>query len=144
MQCGSIRYKDDAKKQAEKRPFEHYVIPRFTSLRVPLDKNEKDVSIQELYSEIVVNELRNQLITDDIVKSFESGRNCIVLTERTAHVELLAKKLSERIPAVISLTGGMGIKETREIMTRISETPADKQGVLSTYYFNNSFEGSIF
>ena len=127
MQCGSIRFKDDAKKQAEKRPFEHYVIPRFTSLRVPLDKNEKDVSIQDLYSEIVVNEFRNQLITDDIVRSFESGRNCLVLTERTAHVELLAKKLSGRIPEVISLTGGMGVRETREIMTRISETPADKQ-----------------
>ncbi|MFZ3130138.1 MAG: DEAD/DEAH box helicase family protein, partial [Desulfosporosinus sp.] len=126
MQCGSIRFKDDAKKQAEKRPFEHYVIPRFTSLRVPLDKNEKDVSIQELYSEIVVNEFRNQLITNDIVRSFESGRNCLVLTERTAHVELLAKKLSERIPEVISLTGGMGVKRTREIMTQISETHADK------------------
>jgi len=127
MQCGSIRFKDDAKKQAEKRPFEHYVIPRFTSLRVPLDKNEKDVSIQELYSDIVVNEFRNQLIIDDIVRSFESGRNCLVLTERTAHVELLAKKLSERIPEVISLTGGMGVKRTREIMTQIAETPADKQ-----------------
>ncbi|HBW34449.1 TOTE conflict system archaeo-eukaryotic primase domain-containing protein [Desulfosporosinus sp. BICA1-9] len=127
MQCGSIRYKDDAKKQAAKRPFEHYVIPRFTSLRVPLDKNEKDVSIQELYSEIVVNEFRNQLIVDDIARSFESGRNCLVLTERTAHVELLLKKLRERIPEVISLTGGMGVKQTREIMTQISETPADKQ-----------------
>ncbi len=126
MQCGSIRFKDDAKKQAEKRPFEHYVIPRFTSLRVSLDKNEKDVSIQELYSDIVVNELRNQLIIDDIVRSFESGRNCLVLTERTAHVELLAKKLSERIPEVISLTGGMGVKRTREIMTQISEKSADK------------------
>jgi len=127
MQCGSIRFKDDAKKQAEKRPFEHYVIPRFTSLRVPLDKNEKDVSIQELYSEIVVNEFRNQLITDDVVRNFESGRNCLVLTERTAHVELLSKKLSERIHEVISLTGGMGVKRTREIMTQISETPVDKQ-----------------
>ncbi|WP_366557061.1 DEAD/DEAH box helicase family protein [Desulfosporosinus sp. BICA1-9] len=126
MQCGSIRFKDDAKKQAEKRPFEHYVIPRFTSLRVPLDKNEKDVSIQELYSDIVVNEFRNQLIIDDIVRSFESGRNCLVLTERTAHVELLSNKLRERIPEVISLTGGMGVKRTREIMTRISETPDDK------------------
>ncbi len=126
MQCGSIRFKDDAKKQAEKRPFEHYVIPRFTSLRVPLDKNEKDVSIQELYSEIVVNEFRNQLITEDIIRSFESGRNCLVLTERTAHVELLAKKLRERIPEVISLTGGMGVKRTREIMTQIAETPANK------------------
>ena len=126
MQCGSIRFKDDAKKQAAKRPFEHYVIPRFTSLRVPLDKNEKDVSIQELYSEIVVNELRNQMIVEDIVRNFESGRNSLVLTERTAHVELLAKKLSERIPEVISLTGGMGVKRTREIMTQIAETPADK------------------
>ena len=108
MQCGSIRFKDDAKKQAAKRPFEHYVIPRFTSLRVPLDKNEKEVSIQELYSEIVVSECRNQLITDDIVRSFETGRNCLVLTERTAHVELLAKKLRERIPQVISLIGWNG------------------------------------
>ena len=62
MQCGPIRYRDDAKKQAEKRPFEHYIIPRFTSLRVSLDKDEKDVSIQELYSEIVINGMRNLLI----------------------------------------------------------------------------------
>jgi len=79
MQCGPIRYKDDAKNQAEKRPFAHYILPRFTSLRVPLDKDEKDVSIQELYSEIVVNEMRNQQIIDDVVKSHENGRNCLVL-----------------------------------------------------------------
>ncbi len=127
MQCGPIRFRDDAKKQAEKRPFEHYVIPRFTSLRVPLDKNEKDVSIQELYTEIVVNEMRNHLIVDDVIKSHEAGRNCVILTERTAHVERLAKSLSERIPDVISLTGGMGIKETREVMKRIADTPIDKQ-----------------
>ncbi|MDF9408596.1 DEAD/DEAH box helicase family protein [Pelotomaculum isophthalicicum JI] len=127
MQCGSIRYRDDAKKQAEKRPFEHYIIPRFTSLRVPLNKDESDVSIQELYSEIVINEMRNQLIVDDVVKSHEDGRNCIVLTERTAHVKLLAKKINNRIPDVISLTGGMGTKETREKMKRIINTPADKQ-----------------
>ncbi|MEW9124724.1 MAG: DEAD/DEAH box helicase family protein, partial [Thermotaleaceae bacterium] len=29
MQCGPIRYRDDAKKQALMRPFEHYIIPRF-------------------------------------------------------------------------------------------------------------------
>jgi len=126
MQCGPVRYRDDAKKQAEKRPFDHYILPRFTSLRVPMDKEEKDVSIQELYSEIVVNELRNQQIIDDVVKSHEKGRNCLVLTERTAHVELLTKKLSERIPGVVLLRGGMGAKETRETMERITETPRDK------------------
>lgn len=108
MQCGPIRFSDDAKKQAEKRPFEHYIIPRFTSLRVPIDKEEKDVTIQELYAEIVENEMRNQLIIDDVVRSYEGGRNCVVLTERTAHVEHLTKELGKRIPDVISATGGMG------------------------------------
>ncbi|HAN09788.1 MAG TPA: helicase [Clostridiales bacterium] len=80
MQCGPIRYRDDAKKQALMRPFEHYIVPRFTSLRVPLGKDEKDVSIQELYSEIVESEMRNQLIIEDIVKSHENGRNCLVIS----------------------------------------------------------------
>ena len=82
---------------------------------------------QELYSEIVVDEIRNQLIVDDVVKSFENGRYCIVLTERIAHVELLAKKLSERIPDVITLTGGMSTKHTRKILEKIAEAPTEKR-----------------
>jgi superfamily II DNA or RNA helicase len=127
MQCGPVRYRDDAKKQAEKRPFEHYVIPRFTALRVPMDKDERDVSIQEHYGEIAVNEMRNQLIIDDVTQCHENGRNCLVLTERTAHVALLAEKLKEQIPGVISLTGGRGAKETGEIFKQIADTPRDKQ-----------------
>lgn len=127
MQCGPIRFRDDAKKQAEKRPFEHYVIPRFTSLRTPLDKDENDLSIQELYAEIIANELRNQLIINDVFKSYENGRNCIVITERTAHVELLAKELSKTIPDVMTLIGGMGAGKTREILKQIDDTPIDKQ-----------------
>lgn len=127
MQCGPVRYRDDAKKQAEKRPFDHFVIPRFTALRVPLDKDEKDVSIQEHYSLMVVNEMRNQLIVDDVVKSHECGRNCLVLTDRTGHLELIAGKLRGKIPEVMTLRGGRGTREITEIFKRISETPADKQ-----------------
>lgn len=39
---------------------------------------------------------------------------------------MLAEKLGEKIPDVIALTGGMGTKKTREILTKIAETPADK------------------
>ena len=127
MQCGPIRYKDDAKKQAERRPFEHYIIPRFTSFRIPMDMDEKEISIQELYSEIVVSEMRNQIIIDDVVKNYDKGRNGLVLTERTAHVEALTKSLSKRIPDVISLTGGMGAKEIREKMQQITDAPRDRQ-----------------
>ena len=126
MQCGPIRYRDDAKKQAEKRPFDHFIIPRFTSFNAPLDKEEKDTPIHELYAGIIENEMRNRLIVDDVVQCHKDGRNCLVLTERTNHVDLLAGELCKRIPDVISLTGGMGIKETRETMTRISEVTDER------------------
>ena len=130
MQCGPIRYRDDALKQAQKRPFEHYIVPRFTSFRVPLDKADKEITIQELYSEIVVNEMRNQQIIEDVIKCYENGRNCLVLTERTAHVERITKELSKNIPDVISLTGGMGAKEGREMRERIANTPVDNPLIL--------------
>ena len=126
MQCGPIRYRDDAKTQAEKRPFDHFIIPRFTSFNTPLDKEDKDISIHELYAGIIENEMRNQLIIDDVVQCYKNGRNCLVLTERTTHVALLTNELSKRISDVISLTGGMGVKGTRETMARISEIPDDR------------------
>ncbi|MDI6816022.1 MAG: DEAD/DEAH box helicase family protein, partial [Actinomycetota bacterium] len=126
MQCGPIRFQVKAKEQAEKRPFEHYVIPRFTGFRVPIDKDAQELTIQEIYAEITASEIRNQLIAGDVVKAQESGRNCLVLTERTAHVELLTRKLRDNIPDVIALTGSMGTKETKNILARISETPIDK------------------
>ena len=126
MHCGPIRYRVDARKQAEKRPFDHYVIPRLTSLRAPQEEEGKEPSIQRLYAAIAVNEPRNQRIAEDVLRCFQNGGNALVLTERTAHVALLAAKLREQIPDVISLTGGKGAKETREALARISATPADR------------------
>ena len=126
MRCGPIRFRDDARKQARQRPFEHYIIPGFTGLRVPLEKSEEEMSIQDLYSEIVMSESRNQLIIDDVIKSHVDGRNCLVLTERTAHVELLAKGLRKEIHDVISLTGGMGAKATKQVMATLADMPSDR------------------
>lgn len=126
MQCGPISFQVKAKEQALKRPFEHYVVPRFTGFKTPIVEDAKELTIQELYAEIVTDEIRNQLIVDDVIEAQESGRNSLVLTERTAHVELLAKKLSEKIPDVIALTGRMGVKETKNVLAKISETPSDK------------------
>jgi superfamily II DNA or RNA helicase len=64
LQCGPVRYKVDARKQAEKRPFEHYVIPRFTPFRKPVQQDEKEWSISEIYAEIATSQIRNQLIKE--------------------------------------------------------------------------------
>jgi superfamily II DNA or RNA helicase len=127
MHCGPVRYRTDARKEAEKRPFEHFVIPRFTGFRAPFDREEKDMSIQEFFSGIAKAEFRNQQIIDDVIRSYENGRNSLVLTERTTHVALLAAKLRETIPEVMTLTGGRGGKETRDVLARITATPAHDQ-----------------
>ncbi|MFA9392379.1 MAG: DEAD/DEAH box helicase family protein [Prolixibacteraceae bacterium] len=128
MQCGPIRFRDDAKKQAEKRPFDHYVIPRFTSFKLPLwwEKEEKDWSITELYAEVIQNAVRNQQIVADVIQCYKKGRNCLILTERTAHVEMLTTELLKTIPDVISIMGTMGAKETRETLTQITRAPIEK------------------
>lgn len=130
MHCGPIRYQDNLRKQAENRPFDHYIIPRFTSLRVPLGKDENDVSIQQLYTEILDSDFRNQQIIDDVLNNYHQGRNCIVLSLRTAHVESLANRLKEKVPDVFILMGGMGRKTTREIFQRIADFPADRNIIL--------------
>ena len=133
MHCGPIRFKTDAKEQAAQRPFNHYVIPIFTSFIIPFDKyevnpvsGEKQITIQELYSELTFNGMRNQLIANDVIKNCEGGRNSLVLTERTAHVELLAQKLREKILDVITLSGKNGVRETWEAFNKIAETPPGK------------------
>ncbi len=126
MQCGSIQYRDDAKKQADKRPFSHFVIPRFTSLKIPDDKSSADPNINTLYAEVLNNEFRNQMILSDIIKCHSQGRNCLILTERKAHVELLFSKIKTAIPDVLTLTGGKSISETRTLLKTVSETPSDK------------------
>ena len=62
--------------------------------------------------------------------NYRLGRNCIILSLRTAHVEILAKKLKEEVADVVILTGGMGTKTTREAFNRIADTPADKNLIL--------------
>jgi superfamily II DNA or RNA helicase len=130
MQCGPIRYKVNEIKQAEKLPFEHYVIPRFTSFRRPVCLDEKDRSITKIYSEISTSQIRNDMIIQDIINCVNEGRNPIVLTERTAHVKLLSEALKEKLSNVITLTGRMSKKEKKYQIDKLSSVPKESSMVI--------------
>lgn len=127
LQCGPVRYSVDAKKQAEIRPFQHYLIPRFTPFRLPYEWIEKEKTISEIYSKLVESEIRNQLIVNDVVRAVEEGRTPIVLTERTGHVEIIVDSLKGRVSNVITLTGKMSGKLRREALERL-EGISEKDG----------------
>ncbi len=111
LQCGDIRYKVDAKTEALKRDFEHFIIPRFTSIKKVSLKSEE--SISTIYNDLMLNDVRNTLIVNDIVSALEKGRCPIVLTERTEHIEILKKMLCGAVENLITLSGKMSLKEKR-------------------------------
>lgn len=125
MQCGPIRYIVDAKNQAAKRSFEHYVVPRFTGFKKPVSQNEKEWSITQIYADIAENEIRNRHIIDDAVKCLETGRSPIILTGRSAHVAALSNMLKCSCSNVITLVGSASQKEKRETMRRLNEISKD-------------------
>jgi len=128
--CGPVRFSVDAKKQAEKRPFEHYLIPRFTSFRIGSDKDNSEPTIQEIKSHLISDEIRNQLIVDDVVECYQKGRNSLILTGRVTHVDDLGKMLRQRISNVICLKGGMGVKKTAILMEELNSIPDTESFVL--------------
>ena len=127
MQCGPIRFTTDVKSQIAKQSFDRFLIPRFTSYNSIL---EDRLSIATLYKYLSEDEIRNNLIVEDICKAVNTGRTPIILTNRTAHVSVLAEKLKATIKNVISLTGIGTTKEKREAMQRLQTIPDSEQLVI--------------
>lgn len=127
MQCGPIRFTTDAKSQIAKQSFDRFLIPRFTSYNSIL---EDRLSIATLYKNLSEDEIRNNLIVEDTCKAVNTGRTPIILTNRTAHVSVLAEKLKATIKNVISLTGAGTTKEKRETMQRLQTIPDSEQLVI--------------
>jgi superfamily II DNA or RNA helicase len=128
--CGPVRYSVDARKQAEKRPFDHCLIPRFTSFRVGTREDGKELNLHEIKERLVSDEIRNQLIVDDVTRCHEAGRASLVLTGRKAHVAELVKRIEKKVNRVFCLTGGMGDKETARVMADLQVTPPKESFVI--------------
>lgn len=123
MQCGPIRYRVDAKAQAEKRDFDHFLVPRFTSFR---KSYEPGTMISQIYSDLAQSEVRNGVIVSDVLKNVESGRTPIILTERKEHSNTLRELLIGKCKNVIVLTGAASAKEKREAIQELNAIPAEE------------------
>ena len=130
MQCGPIRFSADAKSQITKQSFDRYLIPRFTSYRSITEDRQ---TITAMYQSLSEDTVRNNLIVNDICKVVDSGRTPIILTNRTSHVTLLAEKLKNTIPNVITLTGSGTTKDKRDALLRLQAiSPSEPLVIVAT------------
>ncbi|MBI2438224.1 MAG: DEAD/DEAH box helicase family protein [Lentisphaerae bacterium] len=131
MQCGPVRYRVDAKRQAAARPFTHSVLVRPTSFRLR-ETVEPDARAQfhALYDALIADENRNRLICEDVLNAVREGRSPVVLTERTDHLQKLAEQLAPAVPHLIVLQGKMGRKKLRATLTQLARVRENEGRVL--------------
>jgi superfamily II DNA or RNA helicase len=78
-----------------------------------------------IYAKLADDAERNQQITNDVVDALDRHRHCLVLTQRTGHLELLAQMLRDRGRDPIVLRGGMGAKARAAALARLNPTTTD-------------------
>lgn len=136
MQCGPVRYRVDARAQAERRSFDHRVRVRGTDFKLPTQlQGQARVTIPELYAALAADEARNALIFDDVLAALEAGRAPLVLTERRDHLEVLRIRFEKFAKNVVVLRGGMGSRERRAADDALRVAQPEERLVLSTGRF---------
>lgn len=115
MQCGPIRHRIDPKKANLAAPFRHVVFARETSFRVACPA---ELTIQDLYSAIMKDTARNEMIVQDVAAAIRARRSPLILTHRTEHLESLANDL-RAVCEVVVLKGGMGKQQRLAASNRL-------------------------
>ena len=127
MQCGPIRYNADAKAQMRGQTFQRLLVPRFTPFR-PI--SGEDLSFTKVAQQLAEDEYRNLFIVKDVIETLKEGRSPIILTSRTAHVEILANLLKPHCPNVITLVGSESTMEKRLKMEHLQSIPSTEPLVI--------------
>jgi superfamily II DNA or RNA helicase len=130
MQCGPIRYRVDAKKQAASRPFSQRVVLRRTAFHSARMATDTAPSIQGLYALIAQDENRNAMIFEDVLSALEAGRSPVIITERKDHLQAIAERLSKFAKNVIVLKGGMTAKQRGQAKDALAAIPDEAERVI--------------
>jgi superfamily II DNA or RNA helicase len=79
--------------------------------------------ISAIYRDLVADDVRTAQVVSDVVAALDRGRNCLVLTQWTSHVEALAEALRTEGRDPVVLRGGMGAKARVAALERLEPTP---------------------
>ncbi len=130
MNCGPIRYRVNARKQAAARPFHHRVVLQKTDFRSARHDTNSRASIQVLYGLLARDEARNAMIFHDILTALELGRSPVVITERKDHLQTIAERLAKFAKNVVVLKGGMKAKDRKRATQALELIPDGEERVI--------------
>ena len=76
-----------------------------------------------IYKDLIANEPRTRQVIADVAAALSKGKNCLVLTNWTAHLDKLADALRALGHDPVILRGGMGAKARAAALARLQPQP---------------------
>lgn len=86
--------------------------------------------IQTTFRELVEDDERTAAICDDIATASVNGRNCLVLTRWTEHLDLIAAALEARGVDVLVMHGQMGKKARSAVRQKLDQPTGQDHGLV--------------
>jgi superfamily II DNA or RNA helicase len=142
MQCGPVRHRVSARAQAVEQGITHRARLRSTGFQLPaaLATSERP-SIATVYAALAQDEVRNDLIFDDVLMALEAKRSPVLLTERRDHLEYFRGRLSHFVRNLIVLQGGMSTTERSVSEAALRASVGQERLILATgRYLGEGFD----
>lgn len=126
LQCGPVRHEIHPR-EAEGLVLVHReLIVHETETEVSEDAAP---SIHAVLAAVAEDEARTLQICRDVRDTVAAGRTCLVLTQRTAHIDALVAGLADLGIAALVLKGGLG-KKARRAVTDAIESRSTSEGIV--------------
>jgi superfamily II DNA or RNA helicase len=123
MHCGPVRHKMAPRRGSALRALDLIV---HETTHQPAHEGEH---IQTIYRGLIEDTQRTRSICDDITTAVTAGRNCLVLTRWTEHLEVIVEILAAGDVEPLVLHGKMGKKARTAVTQRLAE-PRPDGGIL--------------
>lgn len=127
MLLGPIRYSYSSKEKIKSQSISHYVLPRFTRI---IDSYESKNNINAAYSLISKNDLRNEIVVNDVVKCIENNRTPVILTKQKEQAKYLYEKIKLLVNNTFIIYGDNSEKQNNEIIRTLKDFEENKKYVL--------------
>jgi superfamily II DNA or RNA helicase len=96
--------------------------------------------IAAVYRDLLADEARNQQVLTDVLAALARGRHCLVLTQWTAHVAVLADLLRGAGHDPVVLRGGTGAGRRRDALERLRPDDGPLLVVATGPYIGEGFD----
>lgn len=136
LQCGPTRHEIRPSDIGDMALVQRHLIVHPTTF-----ETDVDLSIQAIFGELADDDARTSEICADVHAAVASGRTCLVLTQRTAHIDAIVEHLSQLGTGAHVLRGGLGKKARESVAAAITDHDGSGMVIVATgSYIGEGFD----